>query len=293
MPVSKIRTIVIPVAGRGARLLPVTKGIRKELLPVGRKPLLLYAVEEATASGADCIVFVTPLNDRSVDQFFSRDEDLERYLEEHGLSEEAAALREMCTTVRFAFVRQERPRGLADAIICAREKTAGEPFGVILPDALILSRRPCIGQLMDCHDRHRGCVIGTRKINRSETTSYGVLVVEPNDGDLDSDVVRVRSLVEKPQPEVAPSLFGIFGRYILEPTIFDAIEQISAQKDEEIELTDALCLYCKDNRVFGCLFEGNHFDTGSWLGYGRAVLECLLADKEIESNLPPRITRCN
>lgn len=276
-----IDTVVIPVAGRGTRLLPATKAIRKELLPVGRKPLLLYAVEEAVASGAEHVVFVTAPNDRSASEYFSRDLELESYLKRQGRSEEAAALERFCSLARFTFVPQEFPRGLADAILCARKETAGKPFGVILPDALILSEHPCIGQLASCSLRHGGPVIATRLIERHETPGYGVLVIDASGTGSDSGVVRVRSMVEKPRPDCAPSLYGIFGRYILEPGIFDAIERLRTEASGELQLTDALNLYCQTNPVFGYLFEGEHFDTGSWLGYSKAVLECMLADGEI------------
>ena len=282
---STVNTVVIPVAGRGTRLLPATKAIRKELLPVGRKPLLLYAVEEAIASGADHIIFVTTPNDRSVSQYFSRDLELEGYLKKRGRSEEAAALERLCTSACFTFVPQEFPRGLADAIFCARKEIAGRPFGVILPDAFILSQHPCIGQLTSCYLRHGGTVIATRIIERHESPGYGVLVIDPIGPGSDFGVVRVRSMVEKPRPECAPSLYGIFGRYILEQGIFDAIERLRTDASEELQLTDALNLYCQTNPVFGFLFEGEHFDTGNWLGYSKAVLECMLADSEIGPTL--------
>lgn len=276
-----IKTVVIPVAGRGARLLPVTRGIRKELLPAGRKPLLLYAVEEAVASGAELVVFVTAANDESVQRFFSGDAELENYLEAHGREREAAALRTMCTSVRISFVHQQFPRGLADAVLCAREAIMDGSFAVILPDALILSGRPCIGQLMDGHARYGGTMIATRAIEREETPFYGVLTIDSGSDGLDSGIVRVRSMVEKPRPECAPSLYGIFGRYILEPEIFKAIEMIKTDASEELQLTDAINLLCQESPVFGYLFEGKHFDTGSWLGYSKAALECMLTDCEL------------
>lgn len=284
---SAIDTVVIPVAGRGTRLLPATKAIRKELLPVGRKPLLFYAVEEAIASGVERIIFVTVPNDQSVSRLFSRDMELEGYLREHGRYHDAAAMERLCTSVRFTYVPQESPRGLADAILCARNETASRPFGVILPDALILSDCPCISQLMSCHSRHGGCIVATRRIERHETRSYGVLVFESGDRDINSQDLRVRSLVEKPNPECAPSLYGIFGRYVFDPGIFDAIDRTCFGEGRELQITDALNSYCGTNTVVGHLFEGKHFDTGSWRGYGQAVLECLLADEEIGSSVSP------
>lgn len=277
-----VDTVVIPVAGRGTRLLPATKAIRKELLPVGKKPLLLHAVEEATASGAEHIIFITAPDDQNIKRFFSRDLELESYLRTHGRCEEAVTLERLSASARFSFVLQESPRGLADAILCARKAIADKPFGVILPDAFILSEYPCIGQLMRSYRMHGGCVIATRAIERQETPNYGVLVFESSNLKMTLNGLRVCSLVEKPRPECAPSLYGIFGRYIFEPGIFDAIQSTYPGEGQEIQLTDAINLYCKSKDVFGCPFEGKHFDTGNWHGYGLAVLECLIADGEIK-----------
>ena len=283
-PARSVKTVVIPVAGRGLRLLPATKGIRKELMPVGREPLLLHAVKEAVASGAEHIVLVTSPDDTTVEKYLGRDTALEAWLEESGRAKEAAELRAMSALAQFSFVPQPASLGLADAIRCAGREVDGAPFGVILPDAFILSERPCIGQLMECHRRCGGNVIATRTIEAHETLRFGVLqidpLLEPQDG-----AVRLRALVEKPRPECAPSLYGVFGRYILDPEIIEAINQIKPDASGELQLTDALNLHCQRHPVFGYFFEGRHFDTGSWLGYGEAMIECLLSDHEIGSQL--------
>lgn len=273
-----IRSVVIPVAGRGTRLLPATKGVRKELFPLGTKPSIAYAVDEAVASGVKHIIFIISPGDTSLQRYFSHDPELEIYLEQHGRAQETAALRASSTAARFSFVTQPFQRGLADAIRCARAELNDEPFGVILPDAFILSERPCMSQLIDYFHRHRGSVIATRIVQRCETSNYGILAVDSESEQHDPAILKVQSMTEKPKPEEAPSLYGVFGRYLLEPEIFDAIETIARDVSGEIELTDALDILCRTSPVYGCQFEGRHFDTGSWIGYWQAALECMLQD---------------
>jgi UTP--glucose-1-phosphate uridylyltransferase len=269
------------VAGRGTRLLPATKAVRKELLPIGRKPLILYAVEEAATSGIDHIIFVCARSDSSLQRFFERDIQLEHFLDVHGVQGEAEKLRAMFSGLRFSFVNQSAPLGLADAIRCARPEIKDEAFGVILPDALIISQNPCIAQLAECYRRHRRPVIATRLVQMFETRRYGILVVDSERPEKDMRTVRVRSMVEKPSPQCAPSLYGVFGRYVLAPEVFDAIDNTQPDPSGELQLTDALNSYCNSNPVYGYLFEGRHIDTGNWHGFVEATIECLLADVEL------------
>jgi len=286
-----IRSVVIPVAGRGTRLLPATKGVRKELFPVGRKPLIAYAVDEAVASGVTHIIFVISPGDTSLQRYFSHDPELESYLEQHGRAHESAALRASSTAARFSFITQPFQIGLADAIRCARGELNDEPFGVILPDAFILADKPCMSQLIESFQRHRGSVIATRIVQRGETSSYGILGVDTESEQRDPAILKVQLLKEKPKPEEAPSLYGVFGRYLLEPQIFDAIETIVPNASGEIELTDAIDLLCRTNPVYGYLFEGRHYDTGSWIGYWQAVLECIHQDASISSVLMQHLSQ--
>lgn len=275
---TRVRQIVIPVAGRGTRLLPATKAVPKALLPVGRKPLILHALEEAIASGAECVVVVSNREDSLLHEFFTGNSKLEEYLKRSGHEDEAASLKSMCGLISIVTVLQESPRGLADAIRCARPAMTDEPFGVILPDAMILGSRPAMSQLTECYSRHRGAVVASRVLQPAETERYGILVMDVEAAGAVVPSLRVRSMVEKPKPEAAPSLYGIFGRYILEADVFEAIDQIRPDSCGEVQLTDALNLYCANHDVFACLFEGVHFDVGEWLGFAEANVACMLAD---------------
>ena len=205
---SAVKKVVIPAAGIGMRLFSATKVVPKVLLPIGRKPLIHYAVEEAVESGAECVVLVTNQKDSLVQKYFEPDPELERRLRESGREEDAALFQRICARTSVVTVQQDSPRGLADSIRCARLLVKDEPFGVILPDALILANRPCIGQLIEFYQRHRGTVIATRPLQPHETDRYGILVVDADTSAADDPVLLVRSIVEKPRPEVAPSLYG-------------------------------------------------------------------------------------
>lgn len=282
---SPVATVVIPVAGRGTRLFPATKVVPKVLVPVGRKPLLLYAIEEAVASGAERIVVVTNHQDSLIRSFPEADSDLERTLVASGRLQDVALLRAVAAAVPIVFVRQDEPRGLADSIRCARSETGDAAFGVILPDALITGEVPCLGQLIEFYLRHPGFVIATRHLHPDETEHYGILVTERYTGGPGESVLRVKSMVEKPKPEAAPSLYGVFGRYILEPTIFDSIDRIEPDSSGELQITDALNLCCSQHQVYGFEFTGEHFDCDEWLGYARATVDRFLADQDIGQEL--------
>jgi UTP--glucose-1-phosphate uridylyltransferase len=247
--------------------------------------LIQYAVEEAVASGAECIVLVINSRDPLVSRYFEPDSEMERLLTKSGREDEAAMFRKICTTSSIITVQQDFPRGLADSIRCAKSVVNDEPFGVILPDALILGDRPCIGQLIESYGQHSGTVIATRLLQPHETERYGILDVGSDVGAAEDRTLSVRSIVEKPKPELAPSLYGVFGRYLLEPGIFGAIDAILPDASGELQLTDALRFYSTDHEVYGFLFDGKHFDTGEWMGYTQANVECMLADPEIGAEL--------
>jgi UTP--glucose-1-phosphate uridylyltransferase len=224
MVTSRIRKAVIPVAGRGTRMLPFTKAVPKEMLPVGSKPLLQHAIDEAVASGITEIVFVVAPNERIIREYFQRDPELERILEQRGSYEVAQRLRVLSTAANFLYVCQERPLGLGHAIGCARDLVGGEPFAVILPDALILGATPCLRQMIEAHQQIPSCYVATREIPLEELGRFGILDIASSESRSGPTLYRVRGLVEKPNAATAPSRFGIFGRYLFEPRIFEYID---------------------------------------------------------------------
>jgi UTP--glucose-1-phosphate uridylyltransferase len=277
-----IRHAVIPAAGLGTRFLPTTKVVPKELLSICEKPLIQYAVEEAAASGIEIVTLVLSRSKGLVAEYFERNLALENVLVQRGKAEAAALLRSLSAIADIRVVYQDAPLGLADAVGRARSVVAGESFAVLLPDALMDSTVPCIRQLIDCHQKHPGCVIATRVVDSSEIGRFGIMDAVPlPDPCCGGRALRVISLIERPTAGSQASRHGIFGRYILDPEIFACIEQTRPGFAGELQLTDALSLYCQRNPVFAYCFEGTHYDAGNKVGFLQATLAYSLKDPEL------------
>jgi UTP--glucose-1-phosphate uridylyltransferase len=277
-----IRKAVIPAAGLGVRMLPVTKVLPKEMMPIGNKPLIQYAVEEAAASGIEEVVFVTAARRSLLECYFRQDAELERLLEERGRVRELQCLRALSSMVRILTVHQPAPRGLGDALLCARTAIGDEPFALILPDAIMDAPQPVIAQLAAAFRHRPGAYIATRSVAPRDVSRFGMLAVAPLDDSPRSDgALRVLSVVEKPKAEDAPSHYGVFGRYLLTPEIFDFLDSAAQDENGEVQLSGALARYCQKNPVYALCFEGRHYDAGSRFGYLQAALEFALKDPEL------------
>lgn len=281
----KLTKAVIPAAGFGTRMLPATKALPKEILPVAAKPMIQYAVEEAVASGIETIVVVTRSRKSVLQAHFRRDRELESFLEERRQVRAAELVRQFATLAELRYVEQKKPLGLADAISCARSVMREEPFVVLLPDVIIDSAQPATEQLIRAHERHGGSIVAIREIGPQEIERFGVVgfadpKILPKQGS-----IRLTNLSEKPSLDNAPSRFGIFGRYLLEANIWDSIAETGRGLRGEIQLTDALNLLCRKKFVHGVLFEGRHFDAGDPLGYIIANIELSLRDPRLEQPL--------
>ena len=276
-----IRKAVIPVAGLGTRMLPFSKAVPKEMLPVGNKPLIQHAVEEAVSSGIEEIILVAAPGRNIIQEYFERNLSLEKVLERRGRHSEAETIRSLSHGASIRVALQEQPLGLGHAVGCAHDLVGGEPFVMILPDALILAVRPCLRQLIDCYKRFPGSYVATREVGVEELGRFGILRVLPvNDSQQSAQLYRVEGLVEKPAPEAAPSRFGIFGRYLFTPEIFSYLERVEPDRNHEIQITDALALYCRDLPLYALCFEGDHYDVGNKLGFLQASVAVGLADPE-------------
>ncbi len=274
MVAREIRTAVFPVAGRGTRFLPATKASPKEMLPVVDKPLIQYAVEEAIAAGATRLVFVTGSSKRAIEDHFDTDEALERLLESQGKGALAHQLRSMLPShASCIYIRQPAPLGLGHAVLCARPVVGNEPFFVHLADDLIEAEVPCLKQMADTYRALGASVLGVEVVPRHDTDKYGIVEVEAGDG----PVNRIRSIVEKPKPEVAPSNLAVVGRYVLSPGIFAELERVGAGAGGEIQLTDGIARLLAHEPVYAHRFTGRRFDCGNKLGYLQATVELSLA----------------
>lgn len=264
---------VIPAAGLATRFLPATKAVPKELLPVVDRPVLQYIVEEAAAAGITDILLVTGRGKTSMIDHFDRRPDLEAHLAAKGDQHRLDAVRRPAELAEIHTRRQGEPLGLGHAVACAQSHTGMEPFAVLLGDEFTAQSQPLLPDMLDLQARTGGIVLAFIEVPWAEVSRYGVASVEPAPGE-DNDVVRVTGLVEKPPPDRAPSNLAVVGRYVLPPTIFDAIRRTGPGAGGEIQLTDAMARLMRDGTpVHGVVFRGTRYDTGTPLGYLQAVVQ--------------------
>jgi UTP--glucose-1-phosphate uridylyltransferase len=267
---TRIRTAVFPVAGRGTRFLPATKASPKEMLPIVDKPLIQYAAEEALAAGADKLVFITGYAKRAIEDHFDTDQELEKELEEQGKRQLLEAVRGIVPSYASCiYIRQPAPLGLGHAVLCSRPAVGDEPFFIHLADDLIDAEEPCLRQMARVFDSHQASVLGVQTVDRLETDKYGIVAVQP----IEERVSRVERIVEKPRPEVAPSTLAVVGRYLLTPAVYRRLETTGRGAGGEIQLTDGIAALLSDETVFAYAFEGRRYDCGSKLGYLEATVE--------------------
>jgi UTP--glucose-1-phosphate uridylyltransferase len=281
----KITKAVIPAAGFGTRMLPATKAIPKEMLPVAGKPLIQYAVEEAVASGIETVILVVRNHRSLIQAHFARDHDLESFLGERQLSASIDLIRDLAELADVRYVEQKNPLGLAHAISCARPLTGEQPFAVLLPDVIMVNEEPITGQLLRAREQCGGSVVAVREVEPQDVRRFGIIRAESSLVPPPSNSIPVIGLVEKPAADKAPSRLGVFGRYLLEPVIWSAIAQTNADASGEVQLTDALNLLCETEPLFGFCFEGRHYDAGDRIGYLQANIELSLQSPELRQPL--------
>jgi UTP--glucose-1-phosphate uridylyltransferase len=277
----RIRKAVLPVAGLGTRVLPATKVVPKELLPLVDKPTLQYIVEEAVAAGIEEIIFVTSRSKRSIEDHFDAFPDLEAILERKGKKNELEELHRIEKMASYVSVRQAQPLGLGHAILCAKDLVGDEPFVVMLGDNLVAPETPCLPRMVELHERYGSSVLSLFASPPEQISAFGVAAVE----DVADDVVKVNFLVEKPKREEAPSNLAVDGRYVLTPDIFALIEETRPGAGGEIQVTDAIQMQAAAGRCYGLRFSGVRYDTGTPLGYLTSSIAYGLKRPEIASGL--------
>jgi UTP--glucose-1-phosphate uridylyltransferase len=273
----KVRKAVLPVAGLGTRFLPATKAQPKEMLPLVDKPIIQYAVEEAVATGLEEIILVTGRNTRAIEDHFDAAFELEYYLQDRGKVDELAQIKTISEMASVCYVRQKEPLGLGHAILCARTLVGNEPFGVLLGDDIIVSRVPCMQQLLDVFERHGGPVLAVMRMPREEIGRYGVIAARG----LGANVYEVLDLVEKPDPRETPSNLAIVGRYVLTPDLFPILADTAPDSRGEIQLTEGLRTLRGRRSIHAVEFEGKRHDTGDKLGFLKATVEFALARPDL------------
>jgi UTP--glucose-1-phosphate uridylyltransferase len=268
---SSVRKAVIPAAGLGTRFLPASKAQPKVMLAVIDKPAIQYVVEEAVGVGITDILIITGRTKGSIGDHFDRAPELEAELERGGKTDALAQVRSLADLANIHYVRQGEPRGLGHAVSIGRAFVGDEPFAVLLPDDLMVDDSLLLGTMIDAYDRHHGSVVAFRDVPRDEVSAYGVADIEPDavaDG-----LVRLRGIVEKPDPASAPSTLIATGRYVFSPAIFECLERVQPGKGGEIQLTDGIAMLMDMEPVFGAVFEKGRFDVGKPIDMLRAVVE--------------------
>ncbi len=276
----RVRKAVIPAAGLGTRFLPATKAQPKEMLPVVDKPTIQYVIEEALASGIDDILIITGKDKRAIEDHFDRSPELEEFLTRRGKEDLLDLVQGITNMADIHYIRQKEPLGLGHAVLCAKRHVGDEPFAVLLGDDIVAFGEPCLAQMVRKFELYGRSVIGVQRVKPSEVSSYGII-----DGrHVAERVYEVSDLVEKPSPKEAPSELAIIGRYILEPGIFEVLESIEPGVGGEIQLTDALRVWNRNQALIAYEFEGVRYDVGDKLGYLRAIVDFALARPDLSED---------
>ncbi len=278
----RVRKAVLPVAGLGTRFLPATKAMPKEMLPVVDKPLIQYAVEECIASGIEDIIFITGRRKNAIEDHFDSAPELERFLEERGKPQQAQMVREISGGLHFSYTRQSEALGLGHAVLCADELVGDEPFAVLLGDVIMDGPVPATRSLIEIYEATGMGAIHVEKVPRERVHLYGIIDASPaNDPRWGDRLLRVKDLVEKPSADQAPSNYGVTGRYVLPPIIFEYLRQTKPGAGGEIQLTDGLRALAREHGLWAYIYEGITHDAGDKLGFLKATVEIALKDPNL------------
>ena len=284
----KVTKAIFPVAGLGTRFLPATKSVPKEIMTLVDRPLVQYAIDEARAAGIKEFIFVTSRGKGALEDYFDHSPVLEQELRKKGKDELLEVLQSTnMESGAIAYLRQHRALGLGHAVWCARRLIANEPFAVILPDDVIAAEKPCLQQMVEAYEETGGNMVAAMEVPPEKTSSYGVLDVKEDMG----QVVSANGMVEKPKAEDAPSNLAVIGRYILSPSVLKNLNKMKSGAGGEIQLTDAIAEdIAQDVPVYGYRFRGQRFDCGSKAGFLQATVAFALARDELRDDLMSYIT---
>ncbi len=264
---AKVRKAVIPAAGLGTRMLPATKSIPKELLPVVDKPLIHYIVEEIIEAGIEQVIFVISKGKDAILDYFDIDRDLESFLSERNKKDILKNIKSVSNMIDIVSVRQKEPLGLGHAVLTARDLVGNEPFAVVLPDDIVDAEKGCLSQMMEVYKKNGSPVVALERIPERDSAKYGIVKAKKKDG----QIWVIENLVEKPAPEEAPSNLAVIGRYILPTEIFEILKKTKPGHGGEIQLTDALRVVAR-RALLGLEFSGKRYDLGNPMGFLEANL---------------------
>lgn len=278
-----IKKVVITAGGLGTRLLPFTKSIAKEMLPIINKPNIEYLLKEAKESGIKEAIFIVNEKKPEIRKYFKKDKELLKFLKENNKNNEIEIVNEIGFGLKIKFVYQQKPLGLANAIYCAKKEIKKDDFALILGDDLLFSKTPVLSQLIEQYNKYHESIIGLQKIDINDSSKYGIVGFSKK---LNSKTFLLDKMKEKPKTNEAYSNLAIVGRYIFKNEIFDYIEKTKIGFNNEYQLTDSMILMLNDNKkMYGYLFDAIRFDTGNKLGYSKAFIYYALHDKEIGNDI--------
>lgn len=275
----KVRKCVIPVAGMGTRFLPGTKAIPKEMFPIIDKPAIQYIVEEAVNSGIEEILFITSSYKNSVIDHFDRNFELETRLEKSNKLDKLEIVKKISGLANFSYIRQGEPLGSGHAIKLAKSFVGDEPFAVMYGDDVMMYDNPVLGQLIELYEQKDCNVIGVQEIDPELAYKYGIIDYD------DKETGKIKTIIEKPKNEDAPSNHAGLGRYIVKPEIFDELETLSKGAGGEYQFTDAMKALMNKQDFYACKFNGKYFDIGSQQGYLKANVEFALQREDLKKDV--------
>ncbi|MFA5543224.1 MAG: UTP--glucose-1-phosphate uridylyltransferase GalU [Bacilli bacterium] len=276
----KVRKAVIPAAGYGTRFLPATKSQPKEMLTIIDKPTIQYIVEEAVAAGITDILIITNHQKASIENHFDRSLELEHFLEKKNNIKDLELIRGISEMANIYSVRQKEQKGLGHAIACAKSFVGNEPFAILLGDDVVISDYPAIKQLCDVYDKTNSSVVGVQEVSLEDTKKYGIVTPLSSNAKL----TKISDMVEKPNPELAPSRLAVLGRYVLNPEIFDLLENQTPGSGGEIQLTDAIKRLIGSQEVYAYNFDGKRYDVGNKMGYLEATVDFALSREDLKED---------
>lgn len=284
---SKVRKAVIPAAGLGTRVLPVSKSMPKEMLPIVDKPAIQYIVEEAVAAGIEDILIITNRGKDIIEDHFDHSVELEQRLAASGRTDALQEVQALSSMANIHFVRQKETKGLGHAVSCAKTFVGNEPFAVLYGDDVIIGDDPVCGQLCRAYEKYNKAVVGIKEVTSEQILKYCSLAVTHVDG----NIYNVTDMIEKPSPDKVLSLFSILGRCVLTPDIFAILENTSPGAGGEIQLTDAMNVLAKNGNMMGVDFAGKRYDMGNKLGILQANCEVALRHPELKDDFTAYIKK--
>jgi len=279
---TKIKKVIIPVAGAGTRFLPATKAQPKEMLPIIDKPVVQYIVEEAVKSGIEDIILVTGPSKVSIENHFDYNYELQNFLKKQGKKKEWQEVKDIADMANFIYVRQKGPYGNGTPVLNCKHVIGDEPFAVMWGDDLFVGdEKPRLKQLIDTYEKYNGPVLSAIEVSDEDTKKYGII-----DGvQIEKGVLQVKNIIEKPEASKAPSNWAAIGAYILTPDIFEELEKTQLGKDNELWLVDAIFSLSKKRTIYAKQVNGHFYDTGSKFGWLKANIDFALQRDDLKDEL--------